>query len=83
MGRRRSAEGPKIVIVGDPQLARWGNNIGTFREALGISQQELADRLDVSHVTVWRWENGKAEPRRHHKTALARELATTEQVLFS
>lgn len=29
------------------------------RMALGLSQQELADRLDVKKETVYRWEKGR------------------------
>ncbi len=36
--------------------------IKELREKLLISQDELADLLDVSIQTVNRWENGKHEP---------------------
>ena len=36
--------------------------IKDLREKLLISQDELADLLDVSIQTVNRWENGKHEP---------------------
>lgn len=36
--------------------------IKKLREVLLITQQELADLLGVSIVTVNRWENGKYEP---------------------
>jgi transcriptional regulator with XRE-family HTH domain len=29
-----------------------------FRERLGLTQQELADRLGVDRVTIARWETG-------------------------
>lgn len=29
------------------------------RDALGLTAEELATRLGVSRVTVWRWEQGK------------------------
>lgn len=32
------------------------------REALGLSQEELAERLGVKQVTVSRWESGKRAP---------------------
>lgn len=64
-------------------LARWGKAIAIFRERMDLSQQELADRLGVAYPTVWRWENGKMEPRRHHKKRLAEELNTVEQAIFS
>lgn len=33
-----------------------------LRRAHNISQQQLADRLGVTMMTVHRWENGKARP---------------------
>ena len=35
---------------------------------LGISQEELAQTLNVSYVTINRWENGKSEPNRLAKS---------------
>jgi DNA-binding XRE family transcriptional regulator len=35
---------------------------------LGISQEELAQALNVSYVTINRWENGKSEPNRLAKS---------------
>lgn len=75
--------GPTAVIVGDPTLAKWGRNIALLRERMGLSQQELAEAIGVRYPTVWRWEHGKMEPRRHHKAAIAAELNTAVEVLFS
>jgi DNA-binding transcriptional regulator YiaG len=46
------------------------------REQTGISQAELAHALNVSYVTVNRWENLKTEP---HKLAKATFFAFCEQ----
>ena len=35
---------------------------------LGMSQEELAHVLNVSYVTINRWENGKSEPSRLAKS---------------
>lgn len=40
----------------------YTQKIKRLREVLLITQQELADLLGVSIVTVNRWENGKYEP---------------------
>lgn len=40
----------------------YAQKIKKLREILLITQQELADLLSVSIVTVNRWENGKYEP---------------------
>ncbi len=39
-----------------------GDEIRSLREELGVSQQELARRLQVAHSTVNRWENGLSSP---------------------
>ena len=39
-----------------------GDAIRELREELGVSQQELARRLQVAHSTVYRWENGQSTP---------------------
>lgn len=33
------------------------------RKALGLSQQQLADKLNVDRTTVSKWEIGEAKPR--------------------
>lgn len=40
----------------------YAERIKRFREIMLITQQELANILDVSVITVNRWENGKFEP---------------------
>lgn len=29
----------------------------------GYTQEQLAEKLGVSPVTIWKWENGQSEPR--------------------
>ena len=38
------------------------NNIRQLREAAGMKQSELADRMNVRPPTVFKWENGIANP---------------------
>ena len=40
----------------------YAENIKKLRDVMFISQGELADILNISVVTVNRWENGKFEP---------------------
>lgn len=40
----------------------FGNRLRIAREAAGLTQQGEADALDVSKVTVSRWERGLAMP---------------------
>jgi DNA-binding transcriptional regulator YiaG len=37
------------------------------RQSLNISQEELAHALNVSYVTINRWENGRSKPNRMAK----------------
>ena len=42
----------------------------TIRERLGLSQEQLAERLSVSFATVNRWEGGKSKPQRAQMAAI-------------
>ncbi|MBL9000237.1 MAG: helix-turn-helix domain-containing protein [Phycisphaerae bacterium] len=44
--------------------------IRALREALGLTQTELAERIGVDKMTVARWEWGKLRPRRKAAAAL-------------
>lgn len=59
------------------------NSIHDRRKALGFSQQELAKRCGVSRQTINAIENNKYDPTLALAFALARELKTTVDVLFS
>jgi type I restriction enzyme M protein len=48
--------------------------IRELRSKLKLSQEELANRLNVSFATVNRWENGKAEPQGATRDAINRLL---------
>jgi len=39
-----------------------GNELKERREALGLSAERLAHRLDVSANSIARWENGVSKP---------------------
>ena len=59
-----------------------GQNIARFREALGLSQSELARRLNVSSQAVSRWEHGGL-PDTALLPRIARELECSLDALFS
>jgi DNA-binding transcriptional regulator YiaG len=44
------------------------DTVKQVRQSLNISQEELAHALDVSYVTINRWENGRSKPNRMAKT---------------
>lgn len=59
-----------------------GQNIARFREKLGLSQSELARRLNVSSQAVSRWEHGGL-PDTALLPRIARELNCSLDALFS
>jgi phage repressor protein C with HTH and peptisase S24 domain len=46
----------------DHPSTEWAEQIHSLRQRLGISQGELARKLDCSAMTVSRWENGQLAP---------------------
>lgn len=44
------------------------------RTELDMSQQKLADAVKVSHVTIFKWENGETEPRGQNLFKLSKAL---------
>src|SRR6266700_3337081 len=55
--------------------------IRDLRNRLNLSQEQLAQRLNVSFATVNRWENGRAQPQGSAKIALdslLEEIGQTE-----
>lgn len=55
----------------------FSNLLRSIRQQLGLSQEELAQRLGVSFTSVNRWENGQTKPSklaRRQIEALCREI---------
>lgn len=74
------ADGTDTRIV---RLRRtWGRAIKAQREAIGMTQQELADAVGVTNQAVATWENGKSAPRPHLQADIARALGVAWAVLF-
>ena len=46
-----------------PSSGDFGERVRRLRSALGLSQSELAEQIDVALPTVHRWEAGKSTPR--------------------
>ena len=54
-----------------------GNNIVTYRKKLGLSQQQLADRMNVVRQTVSKWEKDLSVPDADALVRLADALDVT------
>ncbi len=59
----------------------WAEQIRSLRQELGISQSELARKLDCSAMTVSRWENGQLAPTARYYIELGK-LAGKEECWF-
>lgn len=73
-------------VVRSDTVASPSDGMGTIirerREALGLSQPELAAALDVKQQVVSRWETGASNPKLHHLVALAHRLEVTTDTLL-
>lgn len=59
-----------------------GAKIRQRREALGLTQQELADKLCVTIQAISQWENGRTQPGSDRIFLLAKILGTTADALL-
>ena len=53
------------------------------RKALGLTQEALAELVDVGRTTVVRWERGESEPLPSIRPKLARALKVSADLLES
>ena len=50
----------------------FSEKLGGLRRKAGLSQEELASRLEVSRQAVSKWENGTSDPSTSNLIALAK-----------
>ena len=55
----------------DPEITTFGDRLTGAREAAGLSQPQLADRLGVARGTLAAWEEDRSEPRSNRLATLA------------
>jgi len=55
-------------------MATFGDRLRRTRKALGLTQEEVGLRVDVSKQTVSNWENGHDVPSFHALTRLVEKL---------
>ena len=65
-----------------PTHASFGAYLRIARDAMFLSQAELARKLTVSKQTVSNWERNRYLPPTAHVTRLARVLAVEANALF-
>ena len=59
-----------------------GENIKTARKAAGVTQKELAERLQVYQKDISRWENNELTPNSITLAKICRELnASADEIL--
>ena len=49
-------------MKGGSSLMKFGENLYNLRKKANMSQELLAEKLDVSRQSVSKWENGNAYP---------------------
>lgn len=57
--------------------------IKEYRERTGMTQEALADKLNVDRSVISYWERGKATPCKKHRVMLCAILQCTETELMS
>ena len=57
--------------------------IKEYRERTGMTQEALADKLNVDRSVISYWERGKAPPCKKHRAMLCAILQCTEMELMS
>ena len=60
----------------------WGSQLRTFRNAQGLSQIELAERIEVSKETIGKIERGQAAPSFRTIDKICRELGRPPSSFF-
>lgn len=54
-----------------------------MRERRGLTQAQIADRLEVDKSTVSKWESGDSTPLRKYRRKLCELLGCTEEELIA
>lgn len=50
---------PRVLEIQE-KVKRGESVLKAIREALGYTRRELADRLDTTETTIYRWESGRS-----------------------
>lgn len=63
-------------------MSEFSNNLKALRIKRGLTQQKLANSLNVSQNAIYNWENGKREPNIETIEKISKVLEVTEQELL-
>ena len=63
--------------------AMLSDNIKRYRKEIGMSQDELAEKLDVSRQSVSLWETGQTQPTIENVISLAKIFGITSDALLA
>lgn len=66
----------------EEQQSLFSKRLKGFRTEKGLTQQEIADLLDINRVSYARWEDGTREPTLENVVKLAQILGTTTDKLL-
>ena len=67
----------------DPEATTFGDRLAGAREAAGLDQKAMAERLGVRLKTLRAWENDQAEPRANRLSIMAGMLNVTIRWLMN
>jgi transcriptional regulator with XRE-family HTH domain len=56
--------------------AAWATRIVAYRDAHGLTQEDLAEMVDVDHTTISRWERGRDAPSKQKQQLLNKLVET-------
>lgn len=65
------------------ETATMGDRIAAAREAAGLTQQGMAERIGVRRRTLLDWENDRAEPRANRLTMMSGILGVSMRWLMT
>lgn len=68
--------------MGSPRSSGVGERLRRAREQCNLTQEQLAERLDISVASINRWERNKAYPRADQRRRLAETLGVSSDELF-
>ena len=71
------------MIFGEETIRIFGERIEAARKKKGLTQEELAERVNVSQSMINHIENGNKKPSLETAVALANELGVTLDSLIS